>query len=125
MCVSCTGFAIDGDSIKLRLYICNATEFKDITARKEGVEEYTWPNYDYIGRLVDPLPEFNLLFKIEIMEISEEEFNTADGLNVIRDLTYKEKNKCYSINIMIGYDEANLKRVDYTYIKERVGGHRY
>ena len=85
----------------------------------KGDERYEFPTYDELHRKEEVREEFDLKFRLEVKEISQEEYEKANGLNVLKDLTYKGKNKCYSIKVLIGYSFDTLEQVDYIYKKER------
>ena len=84
----------------------------------KGEETYEFPTYDKLNRKEEVREEFDLKFRLEVKEISQEEYEQANGLNVLKDLTYKGKNKCYSIKVLIGYSFDTLEQIDFIYIKD-------
>ena len=84
----------------------------------KGDERYEFPTYDELHRKEEVREEFDLKFRLEVKEISKEEYEKANGLNVLKDLTYKGKNKYYSIKVLIGYSFDTLEQIDFIYIKE-------
>ena len=84
----------------------------------EETYEYYCDKYNRYNRKEEVREEFDLKFRLEVKEISQEEYEKANGLNVLKDLTYKGKNKCYSIKVLIGYSFDTLEQIDFIYIKE-------
>ena len=84
----------------------------------KGDERYEFPTYDELHRKEEVREEFDLKFRLEVKEISQEEYEKANGLNVLKDLTYKGKNKYYSIKVLVGYSFDTLEQVDYIYKRE-------
>ena len=78
---------------------------------EKGEERREWDISDFDKK--EKPEEFDLIIKATITEITEEEYNKANCLNVVKDMTYKGENKCYSLEILIGYTEDTLERVDY------------
>ena len=78
---------------------------------KKGEERREWSISDFDKK--EKPEEFDLINKATIKEITEEEYNKANCLNVVKDMTYRGGNKCYSLEILIGYTEDTLEQVDY------------
>ncbi len=113
-CLSCTY------SIK-RGYPVRAGVFEDyyidyVYVRNDDLG-YDVPIYEDKNTLED-FPEFNFKFKITIEEIPKDEYEPANGLNVLKDLTYRGKNRCYRLEVMLGYSYDNLQQIDFIYDDE-------
>ena len=119
VCTSCTRSPKHGASVREGTYICDIYDYGCSIRAIKSEETYYFPTYDKLNRKEEVREEFDLKFRLEVKEISQEEYEKANGLNVLKDLTYKGKNKCYSIKVLIGYSFDTLEQVDYIYKKER------
>lgn len=109
---SCTRSAKHGPPIVAGVY--DNLEISGIVYEKEE-ERREWSISDFDKK--EKPEEFDLIIKATIKEITEEEYNKANFLNVVKDMTYRGENKCYSLEILIGYTEDTLERVDFTLIE--------
>lgn len=105
---SCTRSAKHGPPIVAGVY--DNLEISGIVYEKEE-ERREWWISDFDKK--EKPEEFDLIIKATIKEITEEEYNNANCLNVVKDMTYRGENKCYSLEILIGYTEDTLEQVDY------------
>ena len=118
VCTSCTRSPKHGASVREGTYICDIYDYGCSIRAIKSEETYYFPTYDKLNRKEEVREEFDLKFRLEVKEISQEEYEKANGLNVLKDLTYKGKNKCYSIKVLIGYSLDTLEQIDFIYIKE-------
>ncbi len=118
VCTSCTRSPKHGASVREGTYTCDIYDYGCSLDAIKGDETYEFPTYDKLNRKEEIREEFDLKFRLEVKEISQEEYEKANGLNVLKDLTYKGKNKCYSIKVLIGYSFDTLEQIDFIYIKE-------
>ena len=118
VCTSCTRSPKHGTSVREGTYTCDIYDYGCSIRAIKGEETYEFPTYDKLNRKEEVREEFDLKFRLEVKEISQEEYEKANGLNVLKDLTYKGKNECYSIKVLVGYSLDTLEQIDFIYIKE-------
>ena len=111
---SCTRSAKHGPPIVAGVY--DNLKISQIVYEK-GEERKEWSISDFRSDKKEKPEEFDIIIKAIIKEITEEEYNKANCLNVVKDMTYRGGNKCYSLEILIGYTEDTLEQVDYIFFE--------
>lgn len=59
--------------------------------------------------------------KLIITPISEEEFNQANGINVVKDVSPKRTHDYYSVELWYGESQDNCEKAEYIDLKDRNG----
>lgn len=59
--------------------------------------------------------------KLIITPISEEEFNQANGINVVKDVSPQKTHDYYSVELWYGESQDNCEKAEYINLKDRNG----
>lgn len=80
------------------------------------IEEGTFVYEDY-----DKMNGKSKYAKLIITPISEEEFNQANGVNVVKDVSPKKSHDYYSVELWYGESQDNCEKAEYINLKDKSG----